>query len=404
MRVGLLGGFGTGNTGNDATARAFATHLAGRHDVVLLTYAGTPDQVPGLEGLPVVTLGPDDDVPLSGGRVRRALRRGTSAWRRLHKARRTARGLDVLVVAGGGAFEAEATAGVGPVGALSLLTLARAASTGGRRFLAVAVGGTPMPPGWGRRTFVRAMRRAEYRSFRDLASRSALVRMLGAWPDDPVSTDVVLAAAPADTPAPPAPVAGRPPLVALGVMRFAWLGPGAHTELSRTPYVQALADVVVRRVGAGDRVALLGGDVADLAVLDAVAEEAGHRLGTAEAARSLERWGTPGFDEAVRRLAACDVVVASRFHNVVAAFVAGTPVVAVADRVKVRTLMMDAGLAGLVLDAGDVTAGEVDKLLDDVADRSREVRAAVTATARRLGEVARAQLTELDRLLDATER
>lgn len=404
MRVGLLGGFGTGNTGNDATARAFAAHLADRHDVVLLTYAGEPVDVPGLEGLPVVTLGAAGSPPGTAGRARRAWYRATGAWRRLRLARRTGRGLDVLVVAGGGVFEAEATAGVGPVGALSLLTLARAASTGGRRFLAVSVGGTPMPQGWGRRTFVRAMRRAEYRSFRDLASRSALVRMLGARPDDPVSTDVVLAAAPTDTPAPPAPVPGRPPLVALGVMRFAWLGPGAHTELSRTPYVQALADVVVRRVGAGDRVALLGGDVADLAVLDAVAEEAGRRLGTAEAARSLERWGTPGFDEAVRRLAACDVVVASRFHNVVAAFVAGTPVVAVADRVKVRTLMMDAGLAGLVLDAGDVTAGEVDKLLDDVADRSREVRAAVTATARRLGGVAREQLAELDRLLDAPGR
>ena len=58
-------------------------------------------------------------------------------------------------------------------------------------------------------------------------------------------------------------------------MRFGWLGPGAHAELARTPYVQALADVVVRRVGAGDHVALLGGDVADLAVLERAEERVG---------------------------------------------------------------------------------------------------------------------------------
>ncbi|MFC8597466.1 polysaccharide pyruvyl transferase family protein [Isoptericola sp. NPDC057191] len=403
MRVGLLGGWGTGNPGNDATARVVADHLRGQHDVVLVTYAGHPLPVSGLEDLRWAPLG--DDAPPSGRtRAGRLLHRVRSAVDSLHRAWRTGRDVGALVIAGGGVYEAEATAGVGVLGALALVVLAFASSTHGRRLVVLAVGGTTVRSRAERALLVLATRRASYRSFRDQASRAALLEMGGASPDDPVRTDVVFASAP-DTPSAPEPGAGAPAahegrgLLALGVLRFPWLGPGGPADLALTPYVQALAETVAQHVTGGGTVALVGGDVSDLPVADAVRSEAARRLGDAAVATSVEVWGAPPFAELVPRLARCDLVVASRFHTLVAAVVAGRPVLAVADRAKVRSLMRDAGLASWVLEARGLEAARLDKLLGELRDQETAVRDLVVAARDRLAGTAREQLSELDAVL-----
>jgi len=401
MRVGLLGGWGTGNPGNDATARAVADHLRGEHDVVLVTYADRPAPVEGLEGLPCVPLGEGD---AGGGRTRvgRALHRVRAAAAGVRRAWRSGRTAGAMVVTGGGFFEAEATAGVGVLEMLALSVLTFASSTHGRTLVVLAVGGTTTSRRWERTLLALSMRRASYRSFRDLGSRDAMVRMGGALPDDPVSTDVVFAstAGPEPTRDGGAPAVREDPgLLALGVMRFPWLGPGGAAELARTSYVQALADAVERHVAAGGRAALLGGDAADLAVVEAVGAEAARRLGPDATGRSVESWGVPSFAEQVARIARCDAVAASRFHTVVAAVVAGRPVVAVADRAKVRALMADAGLSPWVVGARGLEAARLDKLLGELRDRDAEVRGTVVAARDRLAATARSQLRELDEVL-----
>ncbi len=68
-------------------------------------------------------------------------------------------------------------------------------------------------------------------------------------------------------------------------------------------------------------------------------------------------------DELLSQLAGTDIVVASRFHNVLLALMLGKPVVAISFHEKVDSLMSAMGMTEFCQDIENV---DVDKLIDQV--------------------------------------
>jgi polysaccharide pyruvyl transferase WcaK-like protein len=378
-RVGLVGAFGGENLGNDASAAALIRGLreVGAVRPVLVS------------GLPAATLfGPDvESIVLGTARPSRS--RWVTAVRRLFHVAAAPAMLDSVVVAGGGMFEAEGTRGADSVfGALALLVLAASTRLRGKPFALHAVGGT-IVSGRARRTLVGwTGRLATRRSFRDTESRDALVRMHGARPTDPVVPDVAFVLAPDLGDRRPDRSVGAERCVVVGVMGYAWL---RDPDLARA-YESALVELVRYLLeDARVRVEVVCGDVADRIVATHLQEVVGPAGGR------VSQPAIADFAELVEHMRACDLAVCSRFHNVVAAVVAGTPVVAVTDRAKVWSLMSAAGLGDYVLDARSVTpsglVGVVDRLdtnAAEVVDALRELSALSRAEAERdVAELAR---------------
>lgn len=392
LRIGLYGGWGTGNWGNDETARTFVDQLSRTMPEavpVLVSYGTPPDERPAGTA-PVVWLGASR--PGSGSPVARVVHRLVGAAGDLGRHVRVARSVDVLLVAGGGLFENDATASSSSLGGfLNLLGSALATRAGRRPFGIVAVGATPWEGGAAGRLVERLMRLATYRSFRDARSRGAMVQDGGARADDPVHADVVFAADAADPPAPGT-------CVGLGVMAHGWLGVPRTADArdhATSPYVQACVDLALTMRSRGVDVLVFGGDDADTPWAAEVVRRVGQEGGPGPGGVvELVDVSVPGaLDGAVRR---CGVVVCSRYHNVITAFRLGRPVVALADRVKTRTIMESAGQSAFVVEAREADAEALEALVARLLDESGDVaRAEIREATSRMSVAAREQFAEL---------
>jgi len=267
-------------------------------------------------------------------------------------------------------------------------------------FVLLAVGVSPL-----RRRSLRwfaglACRAATYRTYRDVYSRRAAVGMRIGAEDDGVFSDIVFAF---DQPAHgDRSVESRVSAlnVGLGVMSFYGRHPSRSPEVNRTAherYVSAMAILARRLILHGHQVDVYIGDEADLAVADELTRRVashvpdGSRIAVVHAAE---------FISLVHAMASADVVVASRYHNLIAGVIASRPVVALAYAEKSSDLMRRYDETVAVdldaLDADTVFEAVDDFLhLDPGAARSR--RAAGRAS---MQGAAHAQLVRLTTLLD----
>lgn len=230
----------------------------------------------------------------------------------------------------------------------------------------VAVGADEPSDPLTRLFFRLAARLATTRSFRDERSRES-VRQLGVDTHrDPVVPDLAFARP-----------QGRHVLasssgrrrIALGVQ--AWHGhqdDSRADDLAHDAYVDAIGRLGARLLEQGDDVILLVGDAVDATVFEPilrVVAEHGHPRG------SVETHTSTTFDDLVRVMAGCDVVIGSRFHNLIGAVVAGRPLISLGYADKHRDLMEELGLGPWAHDIDDV---DVSAVVDEVrqAHQSQE--------------------------------
>ena len=406
----MLGGFGTGNTGNDATAAVTVERLRTALpdvDLRLITTAEDTQPVADAFHLDVVTLHRERPSWTRKG-IGRVISRPWSMARDMVRTWAVARSVDSVVVLGGGLFEAEATAGPnGWVAMAGLLVLSVASSVGKHSLAFIGVGGTYLPTRTERGMLAASMRRADYRSFRDPWSLQAAVKMNAAGPRDAMTADLVFAVDPlidhliqpvvsSDGPSEPGPVRRR---VALGVMGFPWIACDGQGVSASDPYVLALVGAAVELVEQGDEVVVFCGDVADHRVIDRVVALARERLADQGSEHRVTAVHSILFADHLGELASADVVVASRFHNLVAAMLLERSTVAVSDRVKVRDLMEHAGLREYVLEARTLTSADLVEEVRRARDNHHDIQAALSAVVAKDHDRALSEIGELTRLI-----
>lgn len=356
VRVGFYGLFGTGNLGNEASLAAVLADVRSvSPHAHVMCFGADPAEVEREQGIPARQLMTFRPAPGD----RRLRTQGRKVLARLWDVPRTwwlVGQVDVLIVPGTGVLENRLTAS--PWGLPYWMALAfTAARLRGRRAALLAVG-AEKPPGTAMRLLTqRVVRSATYVSYRDAASREAARAAGVAGSPGTVAPDVAFSL-PRPEPVPVVP--GR---VVVGVMRY----PGgaraaAPGEDAVELYLTRMTELVSRLLDDGRTVTLVVGDRADLVL----ATELSRRAGAAHPAVR----GAVTASEAVRmsdlmvEIASAEVVVASRFHNVVAALKCRCPVVSLGYAGKNADLLERFGLHGL---DQPVDAFDVDRVLADVS-------------------------------------
>jgi polysaccharide pyruvyl transferase WcaK-like protein len=387
-RVAAYGYFGMGNIGNEASLAAFLDYIRERHPEATLTcYAAGPEQVEREHRLPATRLMSYRADPHRGGPLVLAAK----ALSRLRDVPRTFRMLgdvDVLVVPGTGVLETKLVAT--PWGLPYWLFLATlTCRLRGRRVVLLNVGAEPPVHPVTRWLYRWTVRLANHCTYRDEASRDAVrsmgVRGMlgGVYPDLAFRL--------------PTPEADpeRSGHLVLGVMAYQGSpdDPARGPDMVRT-YVTQMTDLVTKLVDGGRTVTLVIGDLADHGLATEIADAV--RAGRPDLAPGQVSVSDATTVQGImREMGAAEVVLASRFHNVICALKTTRPTVSLGYAEKNAHVLAEFGLDRF---SQPMESLDVDQLVEQVEEVRRvhpSVEGLMKETLRRYEDELDAELDEI---------
>ena len=260
----------------------------------------------------------------------------------------------MLVIPGTGLLtDAFGLSGMGPYGLLKWSLTARLR---GCRVVFVSVGAGPVDGGLGRLLLKCALSLAEYRSYRDVPSRDVVEGLGVRTRDDRIYPDLVLGLSARLLPT-AADREGRP-VVGLGLMeyfeKYSVANPMRDDTYKR--YLESLAVFTGWLVDHEYDVKLLLGDAdADTVVVDDLKALLRERLASNIDERVTDH-SIGSIDELLSQLGTSDLVVATRFHNILMSLLINKPVIAITFHHKCSSLMNEMGLSEYCHDINQMNA------------------------------------------------
>lgn len=386
-RVGFFGLLGSGNLGNDGSLEAVLSFVRDRRpDASLTAMCAGPDRVTARYGFPAIALHWFDTQRPSG-----AVAPILKTWGKLVDVVRTVRFVrrcDVVVVPGMGVLEA--TLPLRPWGwPYSLFLLCAAGRLLGTPVALVGVGAAEIKAPLTRTLVGWSARLARHRSYRDDISRDALQDMGVDTTGDEVHPDLAFALT-----APP-PAARVPGSVGLGVMAYY----GSNDDRARAgeihaAYLAALTCFVRRLLDDGRQVRMFTGDRVDEEVVAAVLADLRRTRPGLDPTRVVAE-PVDTIDQLMQQIRTVDVVVASRYHNVLSSLKLCKPTVAVGYGAKNDVLMAQMGMAQY---CQSITSLDVDRLVGQLAELEEHRDQVVATLAERNAENTRRLDATFDKL------
>jgi polysaccharide pyruvyl transferase WcaK-like protein len=349
--VALCGYLGSGNIGNDAsleTVLAWLTAAYPEVEVRCITIA--PGEVSARYRVPSVPLAWHS--PREGSnRIAEALGKLLGRLIDLPRSFLLAGSVDAVIVPGMGVLEESLR--VRPWGLpLGLFLLAAACRLRRRPFVLLDVGAEWAVNWVTRRLYVATVGLAAHVSYRDHSSAAAMSRA-GAREPEAIVPDLAFAH--------PAAALATPEVGRLVVGVMAYYGQGDDPVRGvdvRRKYVATLTQGIARLADAGDRVVLVGGDRVDLDVArDVRSAVLAECQGLTEDAIVVRDCAT--FSELSEEMAQAEVVIASRFHNLICALRLARPTISVGYAGKNRNLMDALGLDEYCQEIGQLDPGRL---------------------------------------------
>ncbi len=360
-RIAAYGYFGMGNIGNEGSLAAMLEYLRKTYpEAALSCFAAGAVTVRRDHGIPATQLMTFRADRAPGGPLTKVAKAASRIWD-IPRTFSKMGDVDVLVVPGTGVLETALVAT--PWGLPYWLFLATASCRLRRRKVAlVSVGAEHAKNPVTRWLFRWTVRLSHYCSYRDEESRNAARSMgvrgrLGeAFPDLAFSLPT------------PEGQPERPGHVVIGVMAYNGSPDDPHRgpHVQRT-YVEHMAQLITRLVDHGRSVTLVVGDVAD----HGLAVEIEERVRSARPEVAPGRMSVSGADTMtgiMTEMAGAEVVVASRFHNLICALMMSRPTVSLGYAGKNVRLMTEFGLDGF---SQAVDSFDVDRLAGQIADVQR---------------------------------
>ena len=352
-RIAFWGNFGTGNWGNECTLQAIV-HNARRvaPEAELLCICSEPDDTEKRHGIPAFPISYLRRSGAAGSgrhlpRALRVLRRAAAEAREWGKTLSIARKLDAIVMTGTGMLTDDSEGAFGLP--YDLFKWAVAARVCGGRVVFASVGVEPISSGPAKFFITSALRLAEYRSYRDLQSKERLQKAGFDDARDEVYPDLAFSL-PSAADAKPAPAeregaAREGRIVAVGIYAYRARGAAGDDDArAYRDYLDKIGSFIAWLLDHGYRVRVIIGDLTyDEAVLHDLRAVLDSKKIPRDTGR-VEDAPAASVDEIMRQISAVDVVVASRFHNVLLALFLGKPVVSVSYNEKNDALMTAVGL------------------------------------------------------------
>jgi len=395
-RVVLFGLFGIGNLGNESTLWVTLHHL--RRRLPNAQIVCVCDKVPAFAGEFGVTHLPFDPMPVRGTWHFR-----TKALRYIYLAiatlvteptrRRRAVSLlasaDQLVVVGTGALD---DLGELPWGMPAwILRWCRAARRKRTPVHLLSVGAGPIRNAINRFLMTRAVASSQIRSYRDNYSREYMAKLGVTSPTDQVVPDLVFAMPREWQPA-WRPASNPPKVIGVGVMAyFGWNVGGEIGREIHSQYIGKMAVFVRRLLDAGYGVRLLIGERgtdarAAQGLFEAVGPVAENRLVVSQMESA---------SDVLREIMLTDLVVASRFHNLILALALARPVVSVGYSAKFEALMEEMELSAYCQSIESLDVNRLYEQVSDLAENHEDAVATIVAKTSQYRE-------RLEQLYDST--
>ena len=336
MKIGLFGQFGSGNTGNDGSLEAML-QLLNRNcpDAQLVCICSRPEIIEQKFDLPARPV----SQPYSSNRLLRAINKAM-----LHFPRRAlgfcgalllASQLDLIVVPGTGILD---DFNENPFGwPFTVLRWSLAARLTGTRMIFVSIGAGPVDHPMSRRFIRWASKLAAFRSYRDQVSHDFMKHLGVAPPGDLVSADIAFAL----PTVPDGKQEGRNQRVGIGVMTYrGWKKNSTDGDAIYADYITKMITLAKRLLADGRQVRLLTGDKGDMEA----ARDIVNQLCPIDANKVIFE-PSASLHDLMQQIAETDIVVASRYHNIVCTLAMGRPAISLAYASKNDALLRDAGLA-----------------------------------------------------------
>jgi polysaccharide pyruvyl transferase WcaK-like protein len=227
-----------------------------------------------------------------------------------------------------------------------LILWGAAARIAGTPFAFVSIGAGPIVHPVSRFLMVSAARISKFRSFRDEASKRFLAKRRAANEGDFVTPDLAFGL--------PVPnFAGDPdsgekkdtgPLIGIGVMSyFGWEQRQADGHEVYQQYITKLTEFCTWLLNSGFRLRLLVGGRSDAAVIEDLLGRLKQRTGETLAGRVIAE-PAQSLTELVAQMSAAELIIATRYHNVVCALISGKPVISIGYADKNDFLLQKANL------------------------------------------------------------
>ncbi|WP_157937714.1 polysaccharide pyruvyl transferase family protein [Oceaniglobus roseus] len=345
MKIALLGQFGSGNYGNDGSLTAMVATLRRiAPGAELMCICSGPGDISRRLGIAAVPIGAPPLASAGARRLNRLALRMPQRLRGLRAALAACRGVDAVIVPGTGILDDFNDRAMG--WPFVLLRWCLAARLSGARLAFVSIGAGPIRGALSRRFLRSAAALADMRSYRDEVSRDFMATLGFDTTQEPVFPDLALGL--------PAPAVARPrgfpPTVAVGMMTYrGWRKDDPGGEDLFRAYLGKMEDFVRWLIAEGCRVHLIGGDDSDGQAVAALLERI-DADGTLRRAGGVSVGAGRSLETVMEELSRCDLVVASRFHNVLCALRVLRPTLSIGYADKNRALMTQAGLGAFCLD------------------------------------------------------
>jgi polysaccharide pyruvyl transferase WcaK-like protein len=361
-RVGLFGLIGSGNLGNDASFEAVLAFLRSEHpEAEVVCMCAGPQRVTSRYGVPATRLNWYRSEYRTASSVMGTLSKAVGKVVDAVRTARWVRRLDVVIVPGMGVLEASLP--LRPWGfPYALFLLTASARLFGTKVALVSVGADDTPHRSTRWLITRAAGLAHYRSYRDARSRTAMQRMGVDVSHDEVYPDLVFAL--------PVPRGPMPRQGAVGVGVMAYFGRSedrARATEIHSSYVEKMKRFLRWLVDHDRTVHLFIGDHADEAVVDELVADLREQRPELGADRVVSE-PVSSIDDLMRQMRATEVVVATRYHNVLSALKLAKPTISIGYAAKNDVLLTGMGLAGF---CQSIRSLDVDRLIEQLTELDR---------------------------------
>jgi polysaccharide pyruvyl transferase WcaK-like protein len=242
----------------------------------------------------------------------------------------------------------------------------------GVKVLFVSVGAGPILHPLSRSLMKRAAWLADYRTYRDKFSQ-AFMRNLGlGGSKDTVYPDLVFALD-AGNDDQPEQRDDRPVVVGVGLMAyFGWRLEGGGSDAIFNTYLEKMADFILWLLDRGFGVRILIGELSDRLAVSKVLE----RISTIRPnlpSRQIVTESIATLQDVLREVAQTDLVVCTRFHNLVCALLCDKPAISLGYSEKNDVLMEEMGLGRYCQHIEHFTPEKLHSHFEEVRERSREL-------------------------------
>jgi polysaccharide pyruvyl transferase WcaK-like protein len=346
-RIVLFGHFGGDNFGNECTLQAVLYRLRSAAPSAEITCICTHPQF-------VASNYKVAAVPISGIVVKpwnvrnpiiRFLRRILvgipSETYRWVKGFKTLRDAEALIVPGTGLLtDVYCLFDWGPYGVFRWSVIAKLCRC---KLIFLSVGVGPIQSRRGKALIRAALMLADFRSYRDEATKQYVSALGVQTGRDAVSPDLAFSL-PKEVLPPSSSSSGPRPIIGIGLMHYR----GEFGDQGNPSYYSGYFEVLRRFVNwlltRGYDVALLTGDLCDVAALQHFTESLKRDSGGEVNGQVIERPFT-SVEDLLEQLAATDAVIATRFHNVLLALLLNKPTISIVVHQKSASLMSEMGLS-----------------------------------------------------------